>query len=86
MRQYRPLYSDVVAELVLKLPRRRQRKLVDTCNQLARNPFVKSDYIVKDADDRDIEHILIDEFVVAYWVDHAVCKVMIVEVDDIRAA
>jgi mRNA-degrading endonuclease RelE of RelBE toxin-antitoxin system len=84
MREYRPFYSDLAAESILNLPRRRQRKLVDLCNQLASNPFVKSDYSVKDADGRDIEHILVGGFVIAYWVDHAVCKVMIIEVDDVE--
>lgn len=84
MREYRPLYSDLAAEFILSLPKRRQRKLVDLCNQLASNPFVKSDYSIKDADGRDIEHLLLGGFVIAYWVDHPVCKVMITEVDDVE--
>lgn len=84
MRQYRPLYSDLVAEFILSLPKRRQRKLVDTCNQLAANPFIDSDYRLKDSDGREIEHILVEGFVIAYWVDHSICKVMIVEVDDVK--
>jgi hypothetical protein len=84
MREYCPYYSDVVADFIVSLPKRRQRKLLDVCNQLARNPFVKSDYSIKDSDGRDIEHIRAGGFVIAYWADHPVCKVMIVEVDDVR--
>lgn len=84
MREYRPLYSDLAAESILNLPKRRQRKLLDTCNQLAKNPFIKSDYSIRDADGREIEHILVDGFVIAYWIDHAVCSMLIVEVDDVR--
>ena len=69
---------------MLSLPKRRQRRLLGTCNQLARNPFIQADYSVRDADGRDIEHILVDGFVIAYWVDHPVCTVMIVEVDDVQ--
>ena len=81
MREYHPFYSDVAAEFILSPPKRKGRKLLETCNQLAMNPFVESDYAIKDADGRGIEHILIDGFLIAYWVDQAVCKVMIVEVD-----
>jgi hypothetical protein len=84
MREYRPFYSDLVAEFILGLRKRRQRKLIDLCNQLASNPFVKSDYSIKDTDGRDIEHILVSDFVIAYWVDHPACKVMITEVDDVQ--
>lgn len=84
MREYRPFYSDLVAEFIINLSRRKQRKLVDLCNQLASNPFIKSDYSMRDADGRDIEHLLIDGFVIAYWVDHPVCLVMITEVDDVE--
>lgn len=84
MYEYRPLYSDAVLELILGLPKRRQRKLVSLCNQLAKNPFIKADYTIRDADGRDVDHIKVEGFVIAYWVDHAVRKVMVVDIDDIR--
>lgn len=84
MRQYRPLYSDLVAETILRLPKRRQRKLLDICNRLADSPFIKSDYVIKDSDGREVQHRQMEGFVIAYWVDHPVCKVMIVEVNDVR--
>jgi mRNA-degrading endonuclease RelE of RelBE toxin-antitoxin system len=84
MRESRPFYSDLAAEALLALPKRRQRKLVDTCNRLARNPSIRSDYRIRDADGRDVEHIRVEGFVIASWVDDSACKVMIVEVDDVR--
>ena len=84
MREFRPLYSDLVAEFILTLPKRRQRKLLDVCNQLASNYFIKSDYRIRDADGREIEHLLTEGFVIAYWLDYPACKVLIVEVDDVR--
>jgi hypothetical protein len=48
------------------------------------NPFVRSDYALKNADCRDIEPIFMDGFLIAYWMEHAVCKVMSVEVDAVR--
>jgi hypothetical protein len=84
MREYHPVYADIVVETILGLPRRRQQKLLALCQKLADNPFTKSDYSIKDGDGRDIEHLLVEGFVIAYWMDHPVCKVMIVEVDDVR--
>jgi hypothetical protein len=70
--------------MLLALPKRGLRKPVDTCNQLARNPFLRSDCRIRDADGRDVEHVRVEGFVIAYWVDHPASKVMIVEVDDVR--
>jgi hypothetical protein len=84
MREYSPLYSDAAVETILGLTKRRQRKLLSLCHQLSNNPFVKPDYSIKDSDGRDIGHVLIESFIISYWVDHAVCKVMVVEVDDVR--
>jgi hypothetical protein len=84
VREYHSFYSDLAAEFILSLPKRKGRKLLQICNQLALTPFAESDYTIKDSDGRDIEHISIDGFVIAYWMDHAVCKVMIVELDAAR--
>jgi hypothetical protein len=65
MTEYRPFYAGIVAELFVGLSKRKQRKLLDICNQLAGNPFIRSDYSVRDSDGRDIEHILVEGFVIA---------------------
>jgi len=69
MLPYQAFYSDLVAEFILNLPKRRQRKVVDICNQLAEQPFITSDYRLIDRDGREIEHILVGGFVISYWVD-----------------
>ncbi len=84
MREYQAVYSEAVAEFILSLTKRRQRKLVDTCMKLARHPMITADYIVKDADGREIEHLLAEGFVIAYWLDVPVRQLMIVEVDDVE--
>ncbi|HXC01724.1 MAG TPA: hypothetical protein VNU49_03665 [Opitutaceae bacterium] len=80
--EYRPNFSDLAAELILSLPRKRQKKVMGCAYELARYPFIGSDYTVVDADGRAIEHLLIDGFVFSFWVDHAVQLVMITEIDD----
>lgn len=82
--KYRPSFSDVAAEFVLSLPKRRQRVVMDRAYALARYPFLESDYRVLDPDGRTIEHVLVDGLVFAYWVDHALQLVMITEIEDTR--
>lgn len=51
-------------------------------HQLARCPFVESDYRLTDADGREIEQLLVDGLVFSYWVDHAARLVLITEIED----
>ena len=80
--QYRPSFSDLAAEFVLSLPKRRQRKAMDRAYELARYPFLESDYRLTDAVGHTIEHILVDGFVFSYWIDHPAKLVMITEIED----
>ncbi len=80
--KYRPSFSDLAAEFLLSLPRRRQRRVMDRAYELARYPFLESDYRLTDANGRTIEHLLVDGVVFSYWIDHAVKLVMFVEIED----
>jgi len=79
---YRPAFSDQAITFFAALSRRRQRQLLDRSRELAASPGVKPDYWSKDADGNDIANLMVGGFLFAYWVDHAVKKVMIVEIDD----
>jgi len=79
---YHPSFSDLAAEFILALPKRRQRKVMSRAYELATYPFLESDYQIKDDDDRMIDHILVDGLVFSYWVDHATKLVMITEIED----
>ena len=55
---------------------------MDRAYELARYPFLESDYRLADTDGRTIEHMLTDGVVFSYWVDHSLRLVMITEIDD----
>jgi hypothetical protein len=80
--QYRPVFSEGAADFLIQLSKRRQQKVLALARQLAERPFVRSDYSLPDESGRDMEHLLIDEFVFVYWVDHAVREVRIAEIED----
>jgi hypothetical protein len=55
---------------------------VALAQQLAEQPHVRSDYVLWDESSRPIEHLGIEDYVFAYWIDHAVREVRIVDIDD----
>lgn len=55
---------------------------MDRAYELARYPFIESDYSIADEGAHVVDHLLVDGFVFSYWVDHAVRIVMIAEIDD----
>ncbi len=79
---YRPIFSDSAVAFFISLPRRRQRKLLDRSHELAADPLLSPDFREKDSDGRELSHVLVDGFIFTYWVDDAVKRVMITEVDD----
>jgi len=81
-RSYRPVFAEGVAEFLVQQPRRRQRRILDLANQLARHPFVRSDYTIPDESGRPMDHLMIEDYVFTYWVDHGSFEVRITDIDD----
>jgi hypothetical protein len=50
--------------------------------KLAEHPFVRSDYRIPDEGGREIEHLMIEDYVFAYWLDHATKEVRIADIED----
>ena len=79
---YRPVFSEGASEFLLQLPQRQQRKVAALIRQLAAHPGVRSDYSLRDESGREIEHLMIEDYVFAYWLDHAVREIRIADIDD----
>lgn len=79
---YEPVFADGAAEFLLQLPKRRQRRVVALVRQLAAHPHLRSDYTLPDESGRGVEHLMIEDYVFAYWVDHAAREVRIADIDD----
>jgi hypothetical protein len=54
---------------------------LDRAHELAADPFLVPDYQSQDADQRTVSHRLTDGLIFDYWVDHAVRKVMITDIE-----
>jgi mRNA-degrading endonuclease RelE of RelBE toxin-antitoxin system len=79
---YEPVFAEGAADFLLQLPKRRQRQVLDLVGQLASRPHVRSDYSLPDESGRVIEHLMIEDYVFAYWLDHAEREVRITDIDD----
>ena len=80
---YSLVYSEQAADFLLSLKRSRLASLLYDLSCLALDPFVRSDYRLEDEQGRKIEHLLIGDFVVAYWVDHASSELRIIDLSDV---
>ena len=79
---YRLVFAEGIAEFLLQQPKRRQRQIIDIVRKLAEQPLIRSDYSLPDDVGRHIEHILINGYVIAYWLDHAVSEIRITDIED----
>lgn len=80
---YSLVYSEQAADFLLALERPRLASLLYDLRVLADAPFVRSDYVLYDSKGRSIDHLLIGDFVVAFWPDHALSELRIVEISDV---
>ncbi|MBL9187031.1 MAG: hypothetical protein JNK23_06105 [Opitutaceae bacterium] len=55
--RYRPSFSDLAAEFILRLTKRRQKQVMDRAHVLARDPWLESNCRIADASGRMLEHI-----------------------------
>lgn len=79
---YTAVLAEKTAEFLLQLSKRRQRHVLGHIRQLATQPFVRSDYSLEDEAGRPIEHLMVEDFVFSYWVDHAEREIRIVDIED----
>lgn len=79
---YHPVFSEEAAEFLFQLPKRRRTRVVSLVRQLAAHPHIRSDYSLPDESGRDIEYLMIEDYVFAYWLDYAVREIRIAAIDD----
>ena len=61
--------------------KRLRRRLLDITYAVAESPFAEPDYVLPDADGVTISHVTTEGYVVSYWVDAPVKRVVIVEIE-----
>jgi len=79
---YRLVFAEGIAEFLIQQPKRRQRQILSLARRLAEHPLIRSDYRLTHESRREIDHLLIDGYVFAYWLDHAVREIRITDIED----
>ena len=82
-RTYEPVLSSKSAGFLVGLSKARQRMLIRILYQLAETPSQIGDYSEADGTGRVIQFILIRDLLVAFWADHAVRELRIVDIEEV---
>ncbi len=80
---YEPVLSSRAAAFLVSLSRARQRKLIGLLYQLAENPSQIGDYSEPDETGREVQFIFVRDQLIAFWADHAVRELRIVDIEEV---
>lgn len=86
MTPYSYFAEKAVQETFVTAAPRDQRILLDSFSLLASHPFRAPDWIEYDTDNRPLSVCLHEDWLISYWVDHAVRTVMIVQATLVEGA
>lgn len=79
---YEPVLSSKAAAFFVGLSKIRQRNLIALLFQLADNPFQIGDYSELDQSGQEVQFILVRDLLIAFWADHAVRELRIVNLEE----
>lgn len=82
-RPYEPVLSSNSAAFLVAISKARQRKLIDLLYQLAENPSQIGDYSEPDETGREVQFMLVRDPLIAFWADHAVRELRIVDIEEV---
>jgi mRNA-degrading endonuclease RelE of RelBE toxin-antitoxin system len=81
LRRFRVVFEEEASEFVVAQSKRVRRKLLDITYAVAASPFAEPDYVLPDADGRNISHVATEGYVLSYWIDAPVKRVVVVEIE-----
>jgi len=80
---YETVLSSRAAAFLVSLTKARQRKLIGLLYQLAENPSQTGNYAESDETGREVQFLLVRDRLIAFWADHAVSELRIVDIEDV---
>ena len=80
---YEPVLSGKASSVLIGLTKARQKKVVTLLFQLAEHPTQLGDYATRDDDGREIQHLLVADWHISFWADHAVRELRITDITEI---
>jgi hypothetical protein len=80
---YEPVLSSKAAAFLVAISKARQGRMIGLLYQLAENPSQIGDYSEPDETGREVQFILVRDLLIAFWADHAVRELRIVDIEEI---
>ena len=80
--RFRVLFEEEAGEFLVSMPKRKARRLLDIIYVIADSPFMNPDYILLDADGRSISHVMTGGYLITYWIDAPMHRMVVVEVEE----
>jgi hypothetical protein len=82
VRAYEIILHEEVVEILASLRRPAQRSLLRMFDDLRKKPFRRGDFQESDADGRVNEVLLVDDWLVTFWTDHATREMRVVRLEN----
>lgn len=79
--RFRVVFEEEASEFLVSQGKKNRRKLLDITYLIAESPFADPDYLLPDGDGRSIAHISTEGYVISYWIDAPVKRVVVVEIE-----
>jgi hypothetical protein len=77
---YTYVLSEAASEYAFRLPNAEQTRLARICRALASAPHRMGDYPTSDEVGHVLQNLLMEDWVITYWADHAVREMRITEI------
>jgi len=79
--RFHVVFEEEASEFILAQVTRKRRRLMDICYAIAALPLAQPDFQLPDAEGRPISHVATEGYLVSYWVDVRVKRVVIAEIE-----
>jgi hypothetical protein len=80
---YEPVLSGQAAAFIVGRSKASQRKIIALIFQLSDHPHQLGDYATRDAQGREIQHLLLGDWQFSFWPDHAVRELRFTEIAEL---
>jgi hypothetical protein len=80
---YEPVLAGRAASFLIGLPKSKQRSAIQLVDRLAEYPTQLGDYATKDDSGRVIQHLLVGDWHLSFWPDHAIRELRITEINEL---
>ncbi|MBI2510401.1 MAG: hypothetical protein HYV96_00350 [Opitutae bacterium] len=80
---YDPVLSSKASSFLIGLSRSKQRQVLRLLFQLSEFPSQLGDYSTRETDGREIQHLMVGDWHISFWADHAVRELRITELDEV---